>query len=185
MGRGFQASDLVFEPAGLPGAFRVRSVPREDERGSFVRLFSTEDFRAAGLEFTVSQSNLSTNPARGTLRGMHYQADPHGEAKVIRCARGRIYDVAVDLRPSSSSFKRWIGVELSGERFEFFYLPPGLAHGFLTLEADVEVEYLMSDPYVAESARGVRWDDPAFGIEWPEPVQVISERDRTFPDFDR
>jgi len=131
----------------------------------------------------VVQCNLSRNLARGTLRGLHHQAAPHEEAKLVRCSRGTIFDVAVDLRPDSPTFRDWFGQELSTENGRMLFVPEGLAHGFITLTDDSEVLYQMSEPYEASAARGVRWDDPAFAIEWPlEPV-MISERDRTFPDF--
>ncbi len=133
----------------------------------------------------VVQCNASFNARRGTLRGMHYQAEPHGESKLVRCVRGAIFDVAVDLRADSPTFRRWHGVELSAENRLAFYIPAGLAHGFQTLADDTEMLYQMGDPYVPDAARGVRFDDPAFGIEWPalDGERIVSARDRAFPDF--
>jgi len=136
-----------------------------------------------GLNPKLMQCNISFNPLKGTLRGVHYQADPHGEAKLVRCTSGAIFDVAIDLRPESPTFKNWIGEVLSGENRKMLYIPEGCAHGFLTLRDDTEVFYQMSEFHYPESARGVRWNDPLFAISWPEPVQVISERDRTYADF--
>jgi dTDP-4-dehydrorhamnose 3,5-epimerase len=139
------------------------------------------------LSPTVAQCNASFNARAGTLRGMHYQAEPHGEPKLVRCTRGAIFDVAVDLRAGSPTYCRWYGVELSADNRYAFYIPPVLAHGFQTLTDDCEVLYQMGERYVAEAARGVRWDDPAFGIEWPEAdgERIISERDASYPDFER
>jgi len=167
----------------LPGLILVELEPVSDERGSFARTFDAAEWKARGMSSRVVQCNLSRNLARGTLRGLHHQAAPHEEAKLVRCSRGTIFDVAVDLRPDSPTFRRWFGQELSTENGRMLFVPEGLAHGFITLTDDSEVLYQMSEPYEASAARGVRWDDPAFAIEWPlEPV-MISERDRTFPDF--
>jgi dTDP-4-dehydrorhamnose 3,5-epimerase len=178
---------MRFEQTPLPGAWVIELAPLGDERGWFARTFDADAFAAHGLNATVVQCNASFNPRRGTLRGMHYQAEPHGESKLVRCVRGAIFDVAVDLRARSPTLRRWHGVELSAENRLAFYIPAGLAHGFQTLTDDAEVLYQMGDRYVPESARGVRFDDPAFGIDWP-PVQagerIVSERDRAFPDFD-
>jgi dTDP-4-dehydrorhamnose 3,5-epimerase len=173
-----------FTDAGLPGAWLLELEPIEDERGFFARTFSEEEFAAHGLVARYPQGNLSWNRRRGTLRGMHYQAAPYREAKLVRCVRGAIHDVIVDLRPGSSSRCRWIGVDLDAEGRSALYVPPGFAHGFVTLRDDTEVVYQMGEVYVAGAARGVRWNDPAFDIRWPlEPV-VISERDRGYPDYD-
>ena len=158
-----------------------------DERGWFARTFDEEEFRVRGLNPKVVQCNASFNAACGTLRGMHYQAEPHGESKVVRCARGAIFDVAVDLRQGSPSYRRWHGVELSADNHRAFYIPAGVAHGFQTLEESSEIHYLMGNPYVPDAGRGVRWDDPAFAIEWPAApsgVRTISERDASYPDFE-
>lgn len=154
-----------------------------DDRGWFARTFSREEFEAHGLDPDVVHANTSFNARAGTLRGMHYQADPHGESKLIRCTRGAIYDVVVDLRRDSATFGAWYGIELRPDDDRMLYVPPGLAHGFQTLEDATEVSYLMSHEYVPSHARGVRWDDPAFGIDWPPAQRTISERDLTFADF--
>jgi len=157
-----------------------------DERGWFARTFDRDEFRAHGLNPEVVQANASFNRAAGTLRGMHYQAEPHGESKLVRCVGGSLFDVAVDLRPDSPTYRRWHGVELSAGNRRALYIPAGLAHGFQTLEDDTEVHYLMGNPYVPEAGRGVRWDAPAFAIEWPaEPPggRIISERDAGYPDW--
>jgi dTDP-4-dehydrorhamnose 3,5-epimerase len=167
----------------LRGAFVVDLDLLRDERGHFARTFDAAEFAAAGLDPAVVQCNTSFNARRGTLRGMHYQAEPDGEAKLVRCTRGSIFDVAVDLRPGSDTYCRWFGTELSVTTGRMLYVPVGMAHGFQTLEEGSEVHYQMSHRYVPEQARGVRFDDPAFGIEWPLPDPIVSERDRQFPDF--
>ena len=176
---------MRFKQTPLPGAWVVELQLLEDERGWFARTFDAKEFEARGMNPDVAQCNASFNARRDTLRGMHYQAEPHGESKLVRCVRGAIFDVAVDLRPGSPAFRRWHGVELSAENHRAFYIPPGLAHGFQTLTDDCEVLYEMGHRYVPESARGVRWDDPAFAIEWPaaRDERTISERDRAYPDF--
>ena len=136
-----------------------------------------------GLNSKLVQCNVSFNPRKGTLRGIHYQAAPHGEAKLIRCTAGALYDVVLDLRPEGPTFTKWIAVYLTAANRKMVYIPEGCAHGFLTLEDNTEVFYQMSEFYHAEAARGVRWDDPAFRIVWPGPAEVISERDRTYPNF--
>ncbi len=174
---------MIFRETELAGLVVVELVPIADERGSFARTFDAAAWEASGLNPRVLECSLSRNHARGTLRGMHYQEAPHGETKLVRCSRGAIFDVAVDLRPESATYRRWFGLELSDENGRMLSIPEGVAHGFLTLTAGAEVLYQMSDVYVPTAARGVRWDDPAFGIDWPESPQVISSRDRTFPDF--
>jgi dTDP-4-dehydrorhamnose 3,5-epimerase len=176
---------MRFLETPLPGAFIVELDLLGDERGWFARTFDVEEFRARGLNPDVVQCNASFNTRRGTLRGMHYQAPPHGESKLVRCMRGAVFDVAVDLRLDSAALRRWHGVELNAENRLAFYIPAGLAHGFQTLTDNTEVLYQMGCRYVPEAARGVRWDDPAFGIEWPEAEggRVISERDASYSDF--
>ena len=171
-------------PTAVPDAFVIDVEPRRDERGLFARTWCRRELAAQGLSTSLEQISLSFNPRKGTLRGMHYQAPPHEEVKVVRCTRGAIYDVIVDLRWSSPAFRQWFGVELNADNRRMLYIPEGLAHGFLTLAPDTEVSYQISREYVPEAARGVRWDDPAFGIDWPGTVAVISERDRSYPDFD-
>ena len=168
---------------GIPGAFLVEIEPAADDRGFFARTFCARQFAEAGLEGRMVQTSLSFNPRRGTLRGLHYQAAPHEEAKLVRCVRGTIYDLLVDLRPESHIFRQHLAIELSAEARNAVYVPPGVAHGFLTLTDDCEVHYSMSEFFVPDAARGVRWDDPAFGIVLPEPVQVISPRDASYPDL--
>ncbi len=174
---------MLFRETPLAGAYVVEAEPMEDERGFFARMWCEREFRERGLCDRFVQCNLSYNRRRGTLRGMHYQADPHGEIKLVRCVRGSIHDVIVDLRPDSPTFTSYFAVRLSARPLRMLYIPEGLAHGFLTLEDDTEVFYQMSEFYHPESARGVRWNDPAFGVVWPEEVRVISDRDRSYPDF--
>jgi dTDP-4-dehydrorhamnose 3,5-epimerase len=174
---------MKFIETPLPGAYVVDVEPLRDERGSFARIWCRNEFAARGLDTAIEQCSVSFSPARGTLRGMHYQTAPHAETKVVRCTRGAIYDVIVDLRDDSPAFCKWFGVELTAESARMLYIPKGCAHGFVTLKEDTEVYYQMSVAYVADAARGVRWDDPAFNIAWPVPVQVISERDRRYPVF--
>lgn len=176
---------MKFLATDLAGALLVEPESLRDERGSFARIWCETELSEHGLDARIAQMSISTNPRRATLRGLHYQRAPHGETKLVRCSRGVIFDVAVDLRPESPTFCHWIAYELSARNGLLLYLPPGLAHGFLTLVDDVEVVYQMSVPYHRESAAGVRWDDPSFAIQWPEPPDVISRRDRTFPDFVR
>ena len=175
---------MIFTETELKGAFVVESERIEDERGFFVRTWDRQEFEAHGLNPRLVQCNISFNKRAGTLRGMHYQAAPHEEAKVVRCTRGAMYDVIIDLRPSSPTFKRWTAVELTACNRLMLYVPEGFAHGFQTLEDETEVFYQMSEFYHPESARGVRWDDPAFGIEWPLKEKVVSVRDGSFEDFD-
>jgi dTDP-4-dehydrorhamnose 3,5-epimerase len=176
---------MRFVETPLNGAWVLELELLDDQRGWFSRTFDAEQFAARGLNPAVVQCNASFNARAGTLRGLHYQAEPHGESKLVRCVRGAIFDVAVDLRAGSPTRCRWHGVELSAENRLAFYIPPGLAHGFQTLTDDAEVLYQMGHHYVPEAARGVRWDDPAFAIEWPEPAasRTISEKDGGYPDF--
>jgi dTDP-4-dehydrorhamnose 3,5-epimerase len=177
---------MTFAEAPLKGVFLIDMAPREDERGFFARSYCWREFEQHGLNPRVVQCNVSFNRDRGTLRGMHYQTAPSAEAKLIRPVRGALYDVVVDLRDESTTFGRWFGTELRsapGHPSRMLYVPEGFAHGFLTLEDDTEVFYQMSEFYAPEEARGFRWNDPAFRIEWPEPVRVISDRDRDYPDF--
>jgi dTDP-4-dehydrorhamnose 3,5-epimerase len=177
---------MVFRETPLAGVHVVELEPSSDARGSFVRTFDSELFGAHGLERCVAQCSASFNTRAGTLRGMHYQADPHGEAKLVRVTRGAIYDVAVDLRADSPTLAKWFPIELSAGDMRALYVPVGVAHGFQTLQDASEVQYQMAHPYVAEAAGGVRWDDPAFAIDWPTPPsdgRLISERDRSWPDF--
>jgi dTDP-4-dehydrorhamnose 3,5-epimerase len=169
----------------LTGAWVIELERISDERGWFARTFAAEEFEAYGLNPAVVQCNASFNSRRGTLRGLHYQAGPHGESKLVRCVRGAIFDVAVDLRPDSPTRCRWHGVELNAANGRGYYIPAGLAHGFQTLTDDTEVIYQMGHRYVPDAARGVRWDDPAFAIEWPptDGERIISVRDSSYADF--
>lgn len=177
---------MIFRETPIAGAVLIELEPLVDERGSFARTFSRDDFAAQGLSVDVVQCNTSTNTRAGTLRGLHYQETPFEEAKLVRCVRGSIFDVVVDLRPDSPTYCAWYGVELSRSNDRMLFIAAGLAHGFQTLEDDTEVLYQMSAAYSAEHARGVRWDDPAFGIEWPDAdVRTISARDRDYADFQR
>lgn len=174
---------MTFKQTNLLGVFEIALEPRADERGFFARSWCESEFRENGLNPRVAQCSVSFNSKKGTLRGMHFQADPLPEAKTIRCTRGSVYDVILDMRPDSSTFKQWTAVTLTAADRNAVYVPEGYAHGFLTLEDDTEVFYQISEFYHPELARGVRWNDPAFGIAWPRVVEVISDRDRTYPDF--
>lgn len=175
---------MIFRETKLPGVIELRLEIKSDERGFFARTWCRNEFERHGLDPQLVQCSLSFSTLKGTLRGMHYQAAPHAETKLVRCTHGSAYDVLVDLRPQSPTFKNWVALILSAENRNMVYVPHGCAHGFLTLEDKTEVFYQMSQFYDAGSARGVRWDDPAFGIAWPAEVEVISERDRTYPDFE-
>jgi dTDP-4-dehydrorhamnose 3,5-epimerase len=174
---------VIFRETPIPGAFLIELDPLRDERGSFARTFCAREFEAHGLDPRAVQCNLSENRERGTLRGLHSQRPPHAEAKLVRCTRGALYDVILDLRTGSAGFGKHVGVPLRVGDGRMLYVPKGVYHGFLTLEDDTEVFYQMSEFYEPSSAVGVRWNDPAFGIEWPEPVRVISPRDASYPDW--
>lgn len=175
---------MIFNETEIVGGFLIEMEPYRDERGSFARSFCQKEFEARGLSPVVAQCNVSTNLKKGTLRGLHSQSPPHEEDKLVRCTRGSIYDVMLDLRPDSTSHGKHFGAELTAENHGALYIPKGVFHGFLTLEDDCEIFYQMSEPYVASHGRGLRWNDPAFAIEWPGDVIVISERDATYPDYD-
>ncbi len=174
---------MIFQETKLRGAYIMDPERLEDERGFFARTWCQREFREHGLNPQLVQCNLSYNHKKGTFRGMHYQCAPYEEAKLIRCSRGAIQDVIVDLRPESSTFKEYVAVILSADNRRMLYVPERFAHGFITLEDDTEVFYQMSEFYSAECARGFRWNDPAFAIQLPIEVAVISERDRNYPDF--
>lgn len=167
----------------IPGVYFVDPQRHEDRRGFFCRTWCAQRFAELGLNPELAQCSISFNLKKGTLRGMHYQAAPHQEAKLVRCTMGAIFDVAIDLRPRSATYLRWVGVELSAENRRMLYLPEGVAHGFQTLCDNTEVFYQISTRYEPRAARGVRWDDPLFGIEWPCVVSEISERDRNLATF--
>ena len=168
---------MIFTETKLNGAFIIDIEPREDERGFFARSWCEDEFQSHGLNPRLAQCNISFNKKRGTLRGMHYQVAPFAEAKLVRCTMGAIHDVIIDLRPDSPTFKQWISVDLTAENRRALYVPENFAHGFQTLRDNTEVFYQMSEFYHPECARGVRWDDPAFGIRWTLPVEVVSEQD--------
>jgi len=174
---------MIFTETALKGAFVIDPEPVKDDRGLFARLWCRQEFAEQGLDATWVQSSMSLNSRKGTMRGMHYQAAPHEEVKLVRCTMGTIYDVIVDLRPASPTYRRHVGVTLSAENRRAIYIPKEFAHGFLTLEDESEVSYLMSEFYAPASARGFRWDDPAFDIKWPEPIMVMSDKDRRWPQF--
>ena len=174
---------MTFNETVITGVFEISIQAIRDERGFFARSWCRSEFEQHGLESALVQCNISFNARKGTLRGMHFQAAPFAEAKLVRCTRGAVYDVVLDLRPESPTFKSWIAVTLTAENRNMVYIPKGCAHGFLTLQDETEVFYQMSEYYNAASARGVRWDDPAFGIAWPDRIEVISDRDRNYPDF--
>lgn len=174
---------MRFAETELPGVVVVEAEARTDERGSFSRLHCPEEFAAAGHPFEPAQTSLSRNPRQGTLRGMHYRPAPHAEVKLVRCVRGRIFDVAVDLRPESPAHRRWTAVELSAANARAILIPEGCAHGFLTLEPDSDVLYQISPIFRPAPEAGVRWDDPAFGIAWPATPELMADRDAAYPDY--
>lgn len=175
---------MEFIATGLTGVFEIRIEPHCDERGFFARTWCEQEFAARGLNPKLVQCNISFNARKGTLRGMHFQVAPRAEAKLIRCTTGSIYDVVLDLRAESPTYKNWVALALSAHNRTMAYIPEGCAHGFITLEDDTEVFYQMSEFYDPESARGVRWNDPAFGIVWPAKVEVISQRDAGYLAFE-
>lgn len=174
---------MKFVETGLSGAYVIEPELTVDSRGFFARTFCCNEFASRGLNSDFAQCNISFNRSRGTLRGMHFQMEPYAEAKLVRCTQGAIYDVIIDLRRDSPTFTEWFAVELSAANRRMLYVPEGFAHGFLTLSDETEVLYQMSEFYHSECSTGVRWDDPAFSIEWPGMVNAISDRDQSFPDF--
>ena len=174
---------MIFTPTPIAGAYVIDVEMHEDERGWFARTFCADEFRNHGLNAALAQCSLSYNRRRGTLRGMHYQAAPHEEAKLIRCTRGIIYDVIIDLRAKSGSMGRWFGIELDANTHREIYVPEGCAHGFETLSDDVEVLYQMSEAHHPELARVIAWNDPSFGVRWPLPPVEMSKRDRHAPGY--
>ncbi len=176
---------MLFEPLEIPGAQRLRLSRHADERGFFARVYCNDEFSAHGLERTCVQASLSYNKKKGTVRGLHFQWPPSREAKLVRCIRGSIFDVLLDLRPDSPGFLRHVALQLDDVEKDAVYIPPGIAHGFQTLSDDTEVLYQMSDVFAPELSTGVLWNDSAFGIEWPLPVSLISERDAKAEPFDR
>jgi dTDP-4-dehydrorhamnose 3,5-epimerase len=174
---------MIFSQTAIPGAFLISLNRSEDERGFFARTFCRSEFEEHGLNPDCAQCSISFNKQRGTLRGMHFQKPPFEETKVVRCTMGTLFDVIIDLRPDSPTFKHWLSFELSAENRSMLYIPRGLAHGFLTQEDNTEVFYQMSVQYVPESTAGIRWNDSAFGIQWPEPPRIISIKDQEYTDF--
>lgn len=175
---------MRFSATPVAGVMLVEIEPNEDNRGAFARLQCPDEFAAAGHPFSPVQTSLSRNPQAGTLRGLHYQAAPHAETKLVRTVRGRMFDVAVDLRSDSPTYRRWAGAELSAENACALFIPPGVAHGFLTLEPDTDVLYQISPAFEPGHEAGVRWNDPAFAVAWPGEPRLISPRDATYPDHE-
>ena len=175
---------MIFKETKLKGAYIVEPERIEDRRGFFARTWCEQECKKQGINTKVVQCNVSFNKNKGTLRGMHYQAAPYGEVKLIRCTAGSIYDVIIDLRPDSETFKQWVSIELNSESLNMLYIPENFAHGFLTLEDCTEVFYQMSEFYYPDYTKGIRWNDPSFSIQWPIEVEIISDRDRNYPCFD-
>ena len=176
---------MQFTATKLKDATIVDLKKLEDERGFFARAFCQEEFKEAGLIPDAVQANISYNKLKGTLRGMHFQRAPHEETKFIRCTKGAILDVIIDLRPDSETYMQWLGVELTAENYKMLYVPRGFAHGFQTLAPDTEIFYIVSAAYAPQSEGGVRYNDPQFGIEWPLPVSTISDKDANWPDYQK
>jgi len=174
---------MLFYETKLPGVFEIHLEPYPDDRGFFARTWCQTEFEAHGLNPRLVQCSISFNARKGTLRGLHFQIPPYAEAKLVRCTKGAIYDVVLDLRPQSPTYRQWIGVTLTAANRAMVYIPEGCGHGFITLEDQSEVFYQMSEFYHQEAARGGRWNDAAFRIAWPFAPEIISERDRTYPDF--
>jgi dTDP-4-dehydrorhamnose 3,5-epimerase len=175
---------MIFTETDLRGALIVELEKHEDERGFFARTWCRREFEARGLNTDMAQCSLSFNPLQGTLRGMHFQVKPHEEVKLVRCTRGSLFDAIVDLRVDSPTYRKHLGVVLTADNRRTLYVPEGFAHGFLTLEDATEVFYQISEYYDPASQRGIRWDDPAVAIAWPAEPRLISERDRSYPDFE-
>jgi dTDP-4-dehydrorhamnose 3,5-epimerase len=175
---------MIFTPTSVRGVVLITRDCFADDRGFFARTWDTREFESHGLNPRVVERNLSGNRTAATLRGLHYQRPPHAQAKVVACVTGAIYDVVVDIRPESPTYRQWFATELAADTGSMLYIPEGCAHGFETLHPDSLVEYLMSDFFAPDFSTGVRWDDPAFGIFWPMPPEVVSPRDRSWPNFD-
>ncbi len=175
---------MIFTETKLKGAFIIEIKKLEDERGFFGRAWCHNEFKEHGLNPNICQINTSYTKKKGTIRGLHYQVDPYQETKFIRCTRGRIFDVIIDLRPGSPTFMQWIGNELSSDSYKMVYVPEYFAHGILSLEDNSEVYYPVSQFYTPGAERGIRWNDPAFNIQWPVKVEIVSEKDNSHPDFD-
>lgn len=174
---------MLIEKTPLEGVLVTSLQKIEDERGFFARTYCQQKFSQVGVDIQLKQTNVSGNKSKGTLRGLHYQDEPHPDKKLVTCTRGSIFDVAVDLRPDSNTYCQWFGLELSAENRKGLYIPPGCAHGFITLEDDTDVNYLMGETYHADLARGARWNDPVFAIKWPVEPIFMNERDAAYPNF--
>jgi dTDP-4-dehydrorhamnose 3,5-epimerase len=174
---------MIFKETKLKGSFIIEIERLKDQRGFFARGWCKREFETQGLVSRLVQANISLNKKRGTLRGMHYQVAPHAETKVVRCTRGSVYDVIIDLRPDSPTYKQWLGVELTADNRRMLYVPKGFAHGYQTLEDDSEVFYYVSEFYTPAAERGFRYNDQALAIKWPLEVQVISDKDMNWPDY--
>jgi dTDP-4-dehydrorhamnose 3,5-epimerase len=174
---------MIFTEEKLKGAYIIEIERHNDKRGFFARVWCQREFKAYNLMACLVQTNISFSAKIATLRGLHYQVAPYEESKLVRVTKGAIYDVIVDLRPCSPTYKQWMGVELTAENYKMLYVPQNFAHGFLTLDNNTEVTYHVSQFYSPESERGVRYNDPAFGVEWPIEVQVISDKDKSWPDY--
>ncbi len=174
---------MIFQETRIKGAFIIKPDLLTDSRGFFARSFCKEELSMHGMDVSIVQCNISYNSKKGTLRGMHYQAEPYEEGKIVSCTKGSIYDVILDLRKDSATYRTWVAAELSETNYAMVYIPEGCAHGFQTLEDDSTVFYQMTEVYHPECSRGVRWDDPLFGIAWPLDKKIISERDQSFPDY--
>jgi len=176
---------MIFRETDVPGAYVIELETKGDERGFFARMWCRDEFEEQGLPTDFVQANTAYSRRRGTLRGLHYQAPPHAEAKLVRCIQGAVYDVVLDVRLDSDTFGVWTGVKLSQENRDLFYVPEGCAHGYLTLTDHAEVLYMVTAPYAPEAERGIRFDDPAFDITWPIDVDVISDKDQSWPNFEQ
>ena len=178
-------SFMIFIETKLKGAYIIEPKKLEDERGFFARIWDKDEFSKMGLDSKIVQSSISLNKKKGTIRGMHYQSKPHEESKIVKCVRGKIFDVLIDLRPNSETFKEWFSIELTEDNYKMVYIPKGVAHGFQTLEDNTEISYNISNFYNPRSSKGVRWNDKKFGIKWPLKVSIISQRDASYPLFSK
>jgi dTDP-4-dehydrorhamnose 3,5-epimerase len=174
---------MLFRELAMEGVFLIEPVRREDERGFFARTFCATELAGRGLIDRFRQSSVSYNARQGTVRGMHFSRAPHEETKIVRCTAGAVFDIVVDLRPGSPTELQWVGVSLTAKNRHALYIPRGFAHGFQSLQDDTEVLYMIDIPYVPEAATGVRWNDPAIGVQWPETITFMSQRDLVFPDW--
>jgi dTDP-4-dehydrorhamnose 3,5-epimerase len=175
---------MIFTETKLKGSFIIEIEKHEDNRGFFGRSWCVNEMKDHGINMNILQANISLNKRKGTLRGMHYQLAPNQEAKLVRCSKGSIFDVIIDLRKDSQTFKQWIGVKLTQENYKMLYIPEDFAHGFITLDNDSEISYLMSEIYVPGAAATIRWNDPLFNIKWPLEPTIISEKDKSQPDYE-